>query len=81
MKRPWAVTVVGLLMMAAGAFGMTRGFLYARKLWPPEQDLIWIVIVDGIGIACGVFLLRGRNWARWLTLVWVGAHAAVISFR
>lgn len=79
MKRPWAVTGVGLLMMAAGTFGMARGFLYARTIWPPEQDLIWIVIVDAVGIACGVFLLRGRNWARWLMLVWVGTHAAVFS--
>jgi hypothetical protein len=66
--------------MAAGAFGMVRGFVGATRLWPPEQDLIWIVIVDTIGIGCGVFMLRGKNWARWLTLVWVGGHGAVISF-
>ncbi len=79
-KRPFAVTVVSLLMMAAGTMGIVRGFHYANKVWPPEQDLIWIVIVDGIGIACGVFMLRGNNWARWLAVAWVGAHALIISF-
>ncbi len=78
-RRPIAVTVVGWLMMAAGAFGLVRGFMYARTLWPPEHDLIWIVLIDGAGIVCGAFLLRGRNWARWLTLVWIGGHVAVIS--
>jgi hypothetical protein len=79
-KRPIAVTVVGWLMMAAGAFGLARGFMGAGRLWPPNQDLMWIVVVDTIGIACGIFLLRGQNWARWLTLVWLGAHAVIISF-
>jgi hypothetical protein len=79
-ERPWAVTAVGLLMMAAGAFGMSLGFVNAKRVWPPEQDLIWVVIVDAIGIACGIFLLRGKNWARWLTVVWIGAHAVAISF-
>lgn len=80
MKRPIAVTGLGWLMMAAGAFGMARGFLGANTLWPPEQDLIWIVIVDAIGMGCGVFLLRGKNWARWLTLAWIGGHVVIVSF-
>ena len=79
-QRPIAVTVLGWLMVAAGVFGMARGFAWAKTLWPPEQDLIWIVIVDTIGIGCGVFLLRGKNWARWLTLAWVGGHIVIVSF-
>jgi CDP-diglyceride synthetase len=79
-KRPFAVTVVGLLMMAMGTMGLVRGFANAKMIWPPEQDLIWIVIVDVTGIAIGIFMLLGKNWARWLALVWVGAHAFVISF-
>jgi len=79
-RRPIAVTVLGWLMMAAGVFGIARGFTGAKTLWPPEQDLIWIVIVDAIGIGCGVFLLRGKNWARWLTLAWVGGHVVIVSF-
>lgn len=79
-KRPIAVTVVSWLIMAAGAFGLVRGFANAKMIWPPEQDLIWIVIIDVIGIACGIAMLQGRNWARWLTLAWVGAHVVITSF-
>lgn len=78
-QRPIAITVVSWLMMIAGIFGMARGFANARTLWPPEQDLIWIVVVDMIGIACGVFMLRQQNWARWLTLAWIGSHVAIVS--
>lgn len=78
-KRPFALVVVGWLIVAAGAMGLVLGFKGAKTFWPPEQDLIWIAIVDIAGIVFGLFLLRGHNWARWLTLVWLGFHV-VISF-
>lgn len=78
-KRPFAVTVVGWLLMAAATFGLVRGFAGARSWWPPERDLLWIVAIDLTGIVCGVFLLKGRNWARWLTLLWVGGHVLIVS--
>lgn len=67
-------------MIAAGTFGMARGFANARILWPPEQDLICILAIDTIGIACGAFMFRGQNWARWLALAWVGGHVVIVSF-
>jgi len=79
-KRPFAVTVVSILIMAAAAFGLVRGFTHAKTLWPPEQDLIWVVVIDLIGLVCGVFLLRGKNWARWLTLAWLASHVAFSFF-
>lgn len=79
-QRPIAITAVSWLVIIAGIFGITRGFASARTPWPPEQDLIWVVVVDTIGIACGIFMLRRQNWARWLTLAWIGSHVAVVSF-
>lgn len=78
-QRPIAITAVSWLIIIAGIFGLTRGFVNARTLWPPEQDLIWVVVVDAIGIACGIFMLRRQNWARWLTLAWIGSHVAIVS--
>lgn len=76
--RPIAVTVVSWLAIAAGVFGLARGFLGARTLWPFPMDLIWIVLLDVTWIVCGVYLLRGRNWARWLTLVWMAIHVGIV---
>jgi hypothetical protein len=78
-KRPMAVTVVSWLMIAGAGFGLVRGFMNAKTFWPPERDLIWIVVIDTIGIACGVFMLRGKNWARWLTVLWLAGHVALAS--
>jgi hypothetical protein len=80
MKRPYAVTVVSWLVMAAGVFGLVRGFAGAKMLWPPEQDLIWIVLLDATWIVCGIFMLRGQNWARWLTLAWIAGHVVIVWF-
>jgi len=78
-RRPIAATVVSWLMVGAGVFGLMRGLVGARTLWPIPTDLIWVVIVDLIGVVAGIFMLRGRNWARWLTLIWVGGHVVIVS--
>lgn len=78
-QRPIAITVVSCLVIIAGIFGLARGFANATTLWPPEQDLIWVVVVDAIGIAGGIFMLRRQNWARWLTLAWIASHVAIVS--
>lgn len=79
MRRPMAVTVVSWLAIAAGVFGLVRGFIGAQTLWPFPTDLIWIVLLDATWVACGIYLLRGRNWARWLTLAWMAIHVAIVS--
>ena len=30
-----------------------------------------------VGIVAGVFMLRGRNWARWLLVLWIAFHIVV----
>ena len=79
-KPPFALTVVAWLVIAAATIGLVRGFGAAKTLWPIDHDLLTIVIVDAAGILCGAFLLRGKNWARWLTLVWLAAHMVIGFF-
>jgi hypothetical protein len=33
-----------------------------------------------IALVSGVFLLRGRNWARWLALAWMVFHVIISAF-
>jgi hypothetical protein len=80
-KRPIAVTGLGLLMIAAGMGGVAMGFVRARALWPLDEGLIWIVGFGVAALVCGIFMLRGQGWARWLTLVWVGCHIVISFFR
>jgi len=72
MKRPWALTVVAWLMIAAGVGGMAMG------VWRGvDWDLVWIALFGITGIACGAFLLMRKNWARWLTLAWLASHIVI----
>jgi hypothetical protein len=42
-----------------------------------QQHSVWIELVRLLAILCGVFMLRGRNWARWLALAWMAFHVAI----
>ena len=42
-----------------------------------QQNAAWIELVRLLAILCGAFMLRGRNWARWLALAWMALHVAI----
>ena len=46
----------------------------------PSFEYGIVFIVRLIAILCGVFLLRGSNWARWLLLVWIAYHVILSVF-
>lgn len=77
-KRPLTVTIIGWLLVAVGlaasAFHLNELRGNAFHGWNA-----WIFVVELVVIVSGIFALRGANWARWLAVVWVGAHV-VISF-
>lgn len=73
LKRPWQVTVLGWLFIAAGILGTTY------HLWNDtfSRWTVAIVLVRIIAIVGGYFLLRGERWARWLLLAWLAFHVGV----
>jgi hypothetical protein len=72
--RPLSVTVIAWVYIAAG----TVGFIYhIRELnldQPFASDMVWVCLVRLLAIVAGWFMLRGRDWARWLALVWIAYH-------
>lgn len=42
-----------------------------------QPDGVWIEITEALAILAGAFMLRGRNWARWLALAWMAFHVAI----
>jgi hypothetical protein len=73
LKRPWQVTVLGWLFIAAGILGTTY------HLWNDtfSRWTVAIVLVRIIAIVGGYFLLCGERWARWLLLAWLAFHVGV----
>jgi hypothetical protein len=75
--RPLSVTILSCLFIAAGAFGVAQ---HAMRINPKHlfaYDGVWIVLVSLVAIVAGVFMLCGKNWARWLIMLWVLFHVIV----
>jgi hypothetical protein len=74
------VTVVSLLLAAAGAVGLVYHLTELNVRHPFQNGVAWVSLVRLAAIVGGVYMLRGRNWARWLAMAWIGFHVVVSSF-
>jgi hypothetical protein len=72
--RPVTVLIVAGLFILMGTIGFAYHF---REMMAFQQHSVWIELVRLVAILCGTFMLRGRNWARWLALAWMAFHVAI----
>jgi len=78
-KRPFAVTIIACVYIVTGAIGFAyHATEFARS--PIPGDLVWVELIRLIAVLCGVYMLRGSNWARWLALIWIGYHVILSGF-
>jgi len=79
-KRPLAVTGIACLLIAAGIFGAA---IHVRELVSGKvfrwEDL-WVPLLGLLPAVCGLFILLGHNWARWLAVAWMAVHVAISFF-
>ena len=76
MKRPAEVSIIGWLFIGVGVAGLAYQILrFPRDVWT-----LLISLVGVIAVVSGVFLLKGRNWARWLLLSWLAVHVVISAF-
>ena len=73
-KRPRSITIISWLFLAAGIIGLAYHATEFKVRRPFENDAVWVCFVRFLAILCGVFMLRGSNWARWLLAGWMGYH-------
>lgn len=73
-RPPLPVIVVSLLYLAVGAVGSVYHF-HSLLAW--QQGSVWVEATDLPAVVIGVFLLRGKNWARWLALAWMAFHVVL----
>jgi len=73
MKRPLPLTMLGFLFIVAGVVGLA----YHLSERPLDRWVALISVIRVLAIVGGVFLLKGRNWARWLMIGWLGFHVGV----
>ena len=79
-KRPLSVSIISWLFVAAGAIGLAYHATEFKITRPFQYDVVWVCLVRLLAILCGVFMLRGSDWARWLLLVWIAYHVILSAF-
>ncbi len=79
-KRPVSVTVISWLFIAAGTIGLVFHALDFKAGAPFQYELVWVLLLRLLAIVCGLFLLRGSNWARWVLLAWITYHVILSAF-
>ena len=83
-ERPPSVTIIGWLFVCVGCASLANG-IWQFAGAPPATgtslagsqhvvDLVIVAFSACVAAVGGVFTLRGQNWARWLTVFWMGAH-------
>ena len=80
-KRPLTVTITGCLFVVTGCASLAAAlakFLGESASGDPGVlDTAFVATSAVLAIAGGAFLFRGRNWARWLCVAWMGAHVLI----
>ena len=76
-KRPLSVTLLIYLLIAVGAIGFVYHLTELRSSRPSEY--VWILGLRLLAIVCGMYMLRGKDWARWLSVAWMAFHM-ILSF-
>jgi len=78
-NRPLPVIIVSALFIIAGCVG----FIYHIKdFYAPNVQLNGLILIQLtriLAIVCGVLLLFGVNWARWLAIGWLAYHIVISS--
>jgi uncharacterized membrane protein HdeD (DUF308 family) len=81
-QRPRSLTIISWLFIVFGAIALLSGVLpfgditLAQRI--AELKGHWYIHVSRIlQIVSGVFMLYGRNWARWLLVLWIAFHIVI----
>lgn len=76
-RPPFSVLVLACLYIGVGTIGFAAHF---RELLARQHDAALIELTEMVAVVCGVSLLQGHNWARWLALAWIAFHVVLSAF-
>jgi hypothetical protein len=82
-RRPIVIIVVSVLFAAIGVgslvaallplIGAQSGALTSHDL----LDSLYVTITGVLALVSGIFMFRGKSWARWLCVLWMAGHVVL----
>ena len=88
--RPVYVAVIGWVLIVIGALSLIVSGLIAASPdlaatlapgpSPSTSSILLNLLASALELVCGIFILRGANWGRWLYLVQSAASAIYLLF-
>jgi hypothetical protein len=79
-KRFLPITIISWVYVAVGVVGFVHHARESNAQAVHQLEGIWVMLLSLLAIAAGVYMLRGRNWARWLAIAWMAIHVVVGGF-
>ncbi len=79
-KRPLSVTIIAWVYLLMGVAGFAYHLRGLATRHPFRNGEVWIELIFVIAAVSGAYMLRGRNWARWLAITWMAFHVVVSIF-
>jgi hypothetical protein len=63
-----------------GVLGTAAHYEDFRMHKPIVNEFVWITVLGAAAVVAGIFMLKGRGWARWLALVWIASQVIISAF-
>ena len=73
MQRPRSITIISWLFIIFGSIALVSGLVKGADF----KGHWYVHLSRLLQIIAGVFMLYGRNWARWLVVVWIAFHIVI----
>jgi hypothetical protein len=86
MSRPFSISVIGWTFIAVGGAALVVALPPLMDASERSSDgehsrsLVEIglpLVIRALAVLCGAFLLCGRDWARWLLIMWLAYHVVL----
>lgn len=76
MSRPISVTIVAWFVIALNLLSGIIILAAFLKSPNPDYQFAFGCLGSVVAIVCGFFMLKGKNWSRWLYIAWCAAGLA-----
>ena len=53
---------------------MVAGGVLSQDEW---HDRFYVTLTGVLALVSGIFIYKGKSWARWLCIVWMAAHVVL----